>query len=127
MQLTIISNKQEAFLVKRPPDARFLKDTLGFLTSLQNAKEQQIDGSLSKKLQQLPGKGSHIGSFTHTITNHKISVDVHHQKMPKGATMKRIPFPNVEPQLLSNLDRKAWKIFQKAIEATPLFTEGLLN
>ncbi len=113
-------------LFQRAPRARFLKGSWGFFSEW---SEDPFFGSDSIG----PSLGAGLeksGSFRHSITHHRLAVDVfiqnHHDfnrsSLPHGwycdslkDDLKWVPLGQVEPQLVANLDRKAWKVFHKRL------------
>lgn len=104
----------QVLLTRRDRGSRFLKDSWGF---------SENGPPVPRPLGELPVS---LGSFTHSITHHKITVDVElvrvkgqsHGAVGAGADgdhelQRWVSLREVERQLVANLDRKAWRIFEK--------------
>jgi len=116
-QLVILLRDGKIGLVERPATARFLRGTAGFLTMIDhNEVAMQADGwpedsSLQLWLQKNRQSMSTIGRFKHTITKHRIQVEVLvSDQHPKLHAIKWTPIAEVERSLLANFDRKAWQL-----------------
>jgi adenine-specific DNA glycosylase len=124
--LKVESGQTLVALFQRKPQARFLKGSWGFFSVW---SEEQIHGPDSEGGAMGIGfeKG---GSFRHSITHHRLVVDVfiqNHRDFRQSdplqwwhcdslrEALKWVPLDQVEPQLVANLDRKAWKVFQKRL------------
>lgn len=86
-------------LVRRSDDAKFLRGTLGFPLHFGKPKKQAA-----------------IGRFAHSITHHRLRASVYDEKaaaLPNKVAITWTKKNEVEQQLLSNLDRKAWHLFIK--------------
>lgn len=118
LRLGIIREKNNFALVERPEGAKFLKKSWGFLTGIQRHEDHfewdsgsEGGGLWEKVLNQgtpLPKQAKH------TITHHKITIQVlpiDLQALKKADHLRWIPLHQVEESLLSNLDRKAWRLF----------------
>ncbi len=103
MQLTIFRRGKMIGIHKRPKADRFLKDTWGFLTDME-AKEKV---SAAKK----------VGAIRHNITHHDIKANVWIKDTapPKNLEMRWLALKDVEEKLVSNLDRKALRLFEKSL------------
>ena len=101
LEMVIPVQKNLVGLARRPKTARFLKDTWGFPTTF------------SKKGKTSPRNSSNnsVGTIKHTITHHRITAKVEIAKS-KGDDIRWYKPDEIEPNLLSNLDRKAWKLAQ---------------
>ena len=126
MHLQIITkkkkNKIEVALFERHEQAKFLKGTRGFVSYWRNMDKKN-------SIEQAEKRYPLIGTVKHSITNHKILARVTSSLEVLGPLLltenwKRdsnlekiqwIPAAQVEESLVSNLDRKAWKIFQKTL------------
>lgn len=97
-------------LTQRPKDSKFLKETWGFPTAIKEGKTWQWDGSVGSKW---PLKSKAFATVKHSITSHKIKAEVFHVKADKNLTFRWLKKEDVEENLLSNLDRKAWKAYLK--------------
>ena len=119
MRLLICRKGSKVALMKRPKKAQFLKDTYGFATDLKQGKRYIYDGS-PRPFKLL--KSSVLGQISHSITKYRLkvqvfqcSLDYFHDKN----TIKWLCPTDVEKQLISNLDRKAWNMYlQECIEVT---------
>ena len=96
LDLFIAAKHQKIGLYQRDSSYQFLPDTLGF--HYRNSAKQD---------HQRP-----IGSFSHAITQHKISVSVFVEDSAK-TPLKWVPIDAAESLLVSNLDRKALSLFLK--------------
>lgn len=121
LKLTILKNKTFLGLYRRPPSARFLAGSLGFLTFTKDRKnglflDGKTDGknenkaSIFRNINTL--KQKKIGSFRHTITHHRLNVEVSiidGFPVLKAPSIEWVPIDKIDENLLSNLDRKASK------------------
>ena len=119
LRLEIAASACEVQLLRRPPDAKFLKGTWGFQTWIQSEGANGgcwiIDGSPTKPSSNRALKS--IGSIRHSITKHKITAEVVFRtpgKAPGNADAKTVSPRDVERHLVSNLDRKAWSFYLKS-------------
>ena len=100
LHLQIFHSNNKVALFRRPADAKFLKNTWGFLTDYK-----------AKNIQ------NKIGEIKHAITTHKItaSVSASSSLKPQGSSqdIRWLNSDMVEQNLVSNLDRKAWQLFLK--------------
>jgi A/G-specific adenine glycosylase len=95
LSLTIFEKSGGIGLVRRDEKARFLKLQEGFLT------------------EESPS-GDYLGGFSHSITKHKLQVRVYRSSGESAGHHVRWVLPEeVDGALISNLDRKAWRIYQK--------------
>ncbi len=98
LHLKIIQANGKIALSQRPADGKFLKNTWGFLT------EYKTSG--------IQGK---IGEIKHAITTHKITATVSKHAFRdvnlNGLEIRWLSPKLVEQNLVSNLDRKAWKLY----------------
>ncbi len=98
LHLQIIQSKNLIALIRRPSDAKFLKNTWGFFT------EYKTDRIQNK-----------IGEIKHSITTHKITANISVTSSLKMAAsssdIRWLEKDAVEKNLVSNLDRKAWKLY----------------
>jgi A/G-specific adenine glycosylase len=114
LQLKIVRYQGKILLVQRPPDAKFLKGTWGFLTNIASGPDFVADGTPINlhDIQILKP----IGTIKHSITKHKITAEVVAAEcmIPSKFTKNRLVDPEqIESSLVSNLDRKAWNLLQK--------------
>lgn len=107
MRLYVNEKKGRIALRQRPTGARFLKGHLGMPTALEVAGSWQWDG---KKSTAMDGKV--VGTFKHSITHHKIHVTVV-QTTFDMPDITWVPAKNLQEQLVTSLDKKAWLCFQK--------------
>lgn len=89
----------EVGLSWRGKDERFLKESWGF------AFRAEKPGAARQ--------GKAIGTFAHSITQHKIAVTVFLDEA--GQSTRWIQGAEVEKNLLANLDRKAWRLAERAL------------
>lgn len=118
MRLGIICRGNKVALVERPVAATFLRASWGFLTGIA-ARENQYhwDGgpassSINKALTSAKPLAKKV---KHSITHHQIQaqvVSLDHSVLPETTAIRWVPMTKVEEALVSNLDRKAWKIFR---------------
>jgi A/G-specific adenine glycosylase len=126
MLVQILARKKqgqmEVALFERHHQARFLKGTRGFMSDWRVSNE-----SLDRH--DLKADYPFLGTVRHSITHHKIKAHVlgnleKASLLPARKNWKRdcdaqniqwVPFENTEAALVSNLDRKAWKVFQKSL------------
>lgn len=114
MMLSILRYQGKIVLVKRPSDAKFLKGTWGFLTSIASGSKFMADGKNSTTLKL--GKNMELGNIKHSITKHKINARVQSNELlnlPDNQDLQTIAPKSVEKSLVSNLDRKAWHLLEK--------------
>ncbi len=116
MRLYVLTNNEQIGLFIRPKTAKFLRGTGGFLTELMNAESFVIDGHQDIRLDP----GCSLGFFTHQITHHRIQVEVQSlngAKLPKKSFLREglqwFSPKEVHSKLISSLDMKAWKLFEK--------------
>ena len=102
-------------LKKRPNDSKFLKETWGFPTAISKGNTLAWDGSVSLNL-KAHLKSESIGTVKHSITSHKIKAEVFPMTLKLSEDLRWFESQQVEENLLSNLDRKAWKAFLKSQE-----------
>lgn len=108
MRLMIPERRGRVGLVIRPPKARFLRGTLGFLTVISSDGEDSLDGF---GVYGVAPAAKPMGSVRHSITHHKILARVERvgaEAIPQGLDVSWTKPDDVESRLLSNLDRKAW-------------------
>lgn len=114
LRLEIVRHGNKIALMQRPDDAKFLKGTWGFITAIQNGSEFIADGSPKFAMSS---KTLEIGSIKHSITKHKIIADVVVSQSRRAAQSPciRLTDPkDIEKNLVSNLDRKAWNLLLKS-------------
>lgn len=116
--IAITEGKSKLALVRRPDDAKFLKNVPGLLTQIQGITgSQDWDGSMPISKAKFKNSLEIEGSFEHTITNHKIHVTLAIVTLT-GIAAKSLPSDQVEwvkfseanQKIVANLDRKAWNI-----------------
>lgn len=115
MKLTVIHHKGLFGVLKRPNDAKFLKDIPGFLTELQHGTRYACDGS--SQLSSLK-KVRTMGTIKHQITKHKINAKVCIAESPRKlrhSFLTWLQAKQVDENLTANLDRKAWQYYLKTV------------
>jgi A/G-specific adenine glycosylase len=116
LRLHIVRKNDKFLLMKRPNDAKFMAGTWGFLTDIQQGQKWTQDGS-SELIETKMGRK--VGSFKHSITNHRIIalvVQSNSQQTKKNIHTKFLGADDVEKNLVSNLDRKAWSLLLRNSE-----------
>lgn len=116
VRLTIVKNKSKYAMLSRPQDAKFLKSVDGFLTEIKPEEKNRFQYDGTSKVPFSIQKRIYLGSFSHTITKHRLSVQVFLGQTDikeKFAQIKWLEEETVEPNLLANLDRKAWQILKE--------------
>ncbi len=102
LKLLIVRGDQGIALVQRPDSARFLKGSWGFFADADSLP--------------LAGSPRRLGAVKHNITRHKIEASVETAILQPGARAKQdlrwLAPGAVEENLVSNLDRKAWRLYQ---------------
>lgn len=124
LRLEILHTGNHVELFLRPDDATFLKGTWGFPTFRLHGTSWKSDGRSSRGPSAANRKA--IGSIKHAITKHRITADVlvnPGRKPTKASPTRLMAFKDVEKNLVSNLDRKAWNLFLKASRAKPFAEE----
>lgn len=104
LQLEIRHTDSFVQLFLRSDDAKFLKGTWGFSTSQRLGTEWPPDGKA-------------IGTIKHSITKHRITADIlcrAQNSLEPAFDRKSLAFEDVEKNLVSNLDRKAWNLFEQS-------------
>jgi A/G-specific adenine glycosylase len=99
MTITIPIYGDDVILCQRPSTSKFLRGTWGF----------EIGSTLKKR-------ATHIGAIKHNITKHKITADVASYKLNSlvdSLPLRRLKPSEIEENLVSNLDRKAWFLYLK--------------
>ncbi|NDE14462.1 A/G-specific adenine glycosylase [bacterium] len=105
-------------LFRRDEKQKFLKGTRGFWYGFEDPEGPPLSSSF-------------VGSFKHSITKHKITADVHLMEVPPAkmagttcplATVTKqipdwIPAGDVENELISSLDSKAWRLILRRHQA----------
>lgn len=112
MRLHVYRKGKQFGLIRRPVDAKFLGGTRGFLTEVAGLKKSyKVDGSIDMK----PVKCALTGSIRHHITHHRITAEVyiHDVSGRKPAGIEWLPQSLIDENLVSNLDRKAWRLVEK--------------
>jgi A/G-specific adenine glycosylase len=117
MALVAFRRGDQVALIERPEAARFLRGTRGFLTVLGEAATCgdgfELPATLAAAIAQ--AREDAAGRVRHSITHHRIRADVvvlDDAKLPRSlaAEARFAPLATLETELVSNLDRKAWKI-----------------
>jgi len=118
MRLGIICQRNKVALVERPLDAKFLRKSWGFLTGLA-AKDDLYSwdgGPASSAINKaLSAAQPFAKKVKHAITHHQIDAQVvalDPKAIATVTTVRWVPVAKVEEALVSNLDRKAWKLFR---------------
>ncbi len=110
LHLWILEHKGKIGLATRHDEARFLKGSLGFPTA-HEGKRGRFTWDSEVTCEPSP---MILGPFRHSITKHKIEAKVHLYKLSKPLPeLEWTPHEEVETRLLANLDRKAWKLYEK--------------
>ena len=116
LELVILQCGNKVGLYERPATARFLKGTWGFWTRLEQGGVYGRDGAAETALPAGITVPRPVGRVRHSITRHRISASVYTAELKsksKGAPDIRWLAPaDVEEHLVSNLDRKAWHLYQ---------------
>jgi A/G-specific adenine glycosylase len=109
LHVAIATHKGSVGLDHRLADARFLKGTLGFPCAIETSPR----ALLWETNYQFARSKKPFAKFKHSITKHKITGLVHDLgEFPhKDRSLTWIAWGELESQLVSNLDRKAWKSF----------------
>lgn len=111
LNMQIPVKRDKIGLLKRSDKARFLKDTLGFPTYIPNDRGiATLDGGSSN----IKTQSKTLGNFKHTITHHKMSVDVSSTDIVEARKFIWVDIEEVSSRLTSSLDAKCWKIYQIA-------------
>jgi len=114
MRLTIFSSEDKIAVLRRPADAKFLKSTGGFFTELLKEGQFIPDGSTGKLRSR---KRTRAGAVRHSITRHNISAEVCYSRVRDPGSIADAEWytaGEIEENLVSNLDRKAWKLYLSA-------------
>jgi A/G-specific adenine glycosylase len=108
LRLGVYEKAGKVALYQRPDSAKFLKNTWGFITEIKSNGRFQHDGGI--KINQLVDQ--EVGKIRHNITNHNLTVQVRRTRYSacKKLLIKWVKISEVDEQLVSNLDRKAWKL-----------------
>lgn len=110
MRLLIPVANGKVGLLRRPPDAKFLRGELGFVTFVQDpAGKYQLDGSIDVKITDKAIRDH--AKYKHSITKHRISAAVSSydaKEWLRRSDVEWLEPAAVEERLLANLDRKAW-------------------
>lgn len=111
-------------LIQRPEAARFLAGHTGFLTGFMDTEDKiSWDGQPIRrtKLANRLNEQFH-GKIKHTITRFRMEMDVRSFQPKNVEDYEWLSPHEVEPKLIANLDRKAWRVFEKSrIDESPLF------
>jgi A/G-specific adenine glycosylase len=110
-QLLIARRQGKIGLLKRPTNAKFLRDTLGFPTTLQGPSEvYEWDGDVPA----IKGfaRTETIGEIKHSITRYRLrmAVQVVTPSARDAHYFQWFQPQEIEPHLVANLDRKAWHL-----------------
>lgn len=101
LELNIIKHKNIFGIKTRSAKDKFLKQSRGFLST------SDTKGVHSAKVK--------LGQFKHNITHHDITVSVFLiESKIKPKNLEWYKQQDLEPNLIANLDRKAWKIYLKS-------------
>ncbi len=124
MDLVIPVNNEKIGLIERSVSSRFLKGTRGFLTytNLNSEKRSRLDG-LHLELDKRSLRS--VSTINHNITHHKITADIHqldHKSLHPDLDITWHLKSDIEKNLVSNLDRKAWKSYLKSLSQPELFS-----
>jgi len=109
LELEILTRGARAALVQRGDGSKFLRGSWGF--------------PMQEKTSRSSTGRTNLGTVRHSITHHRITAKVMTRevssKQPRIATAsnetKWLPHREVESALLSNLDRKAWRLFERSV------------
>lgn len=117
LRLGILHYRKKVLLFKRPDDAMFLKGSWGFMTDVESGNRYIPDGraEIAIKYRTL----RNLGTIRHSITKHKITAKVTVADCLTDPHLDHIRLFNpaeVEQNLVSNLDRKAWLLMKKIFE-----------
>jgi hypothetical protein len=118
MRLGIIIRGDKVALVERPDDAKFLRKSWGFLTGIASQGDlYRLDGgTTSSVIQKALGSAAPLAKkVKHSITHHQIEaqvVSLDPKAISPATSVRWVPLAKVEEALVSNLDRKAWKVFR---------------
>ncbi|RZA18302.1 MAG: A/G-specific adenine glycosylase [Proteobacteria bacterium] len=117
VHLFIQEKRDRIGLLQRSSNARFLKGTWSFPSAIETD-----DGALLWETPQINLNGAReIGLVKHGITKHRIEVVVSLLDSAMDvAGMKWFTMDEVESKLVSNMDRKAFHLFQRRRLTTPL-------
>jgi A/G-specific adenine glycosylase len=117
MRLHVFCKGGKIGVVRRPIDARFLGGTRGFFTEIQGETNQYRSDGTSAFSPEKTCKQVQIGSVKHHITHHKIEAQVFVNQLAVKASsaIEWLPFDQVEENLVSNLDRKAWRLIESTL------------
>ncbi len=113
LRIKILQKGRLFGLSRRSNNAKFLRGSLGFVTEIAQQNRFRVDGEAIA----LPC-GQSLGSFRHSITKHKISVEVlvvtWERRWAKESLFQDIQWlkkDELASQLMASLDLKAWKVF----------------
>lgn len=117
MRMHIFRKGGKIGVVRRPSDARFLGGTRGFFTEIQSESSQYRSDGTAVFSPEKSGKQTLLGTVKHHITHHKIKAQVFvcQSAIKSGSAIEWIPFDHVEENLVSNLDRKAWRLMESTL------------
>jgi A/G-specific adenine glycosylase len=126
MRLGIVCHRNKVALVERPVQAKFLGKSWGFLTGLATKGDLYCwdGGPTSSPIHKaLRSAKPFAKKVKHSITHHQIQAQVvalDPGDLASVPTVRWVPLAKVDEALVSNLDRKAWKLFRakaRTIEA----------
>lgn len=101
-------------ILKRPHNAKFLKETWGFPTIFLDANQFRWDG-VSPQFPLRLKETQPLGKISHSITKHKISARVFLTDKIESKHIRWLDRDEMEENLVSNLDRKAWACQEKIL------------
>ena len=119
MRLALVRHGTRFAIYRRPTSAKFLASVGGFLTLMKREDSSPWEGDgfslddfcfLNRGLKELSG------NFRHNITKHQILVDtiiLEAKDSFESPHWSWQSIDEIEPLLLSNLDRKAWNLYLK--------------
>jgi A/G-specific adenine glycosylase len=114
MRLHVLEKNGKIGLVTRPNTAKFLKESKGFCTEF-SFKDSTLGGD-GIHLKYDGRRLKKVGSFTHSITKHAISVEVVLvNEIDCSQKISWFSRAKVSEQLVSSLDMKALKIYLKSL------------
>lgn len=116
--LIITQVRDRIALVERPASAKFLKGYWGFPTLIADQnKDWCWDGQgMTEQAELWQERSVEQGRFRHSITKHRLAVTVYQKRLRRQADLegaKWLPISEIEANLVSNLDRKAWQLLTR--------------
>lgn len=115
LRLEVLRCGSKIALAQRPDNSKFLKGTWGFLTCTENGKQWHDDGDRDFKVKPL--RTVAVGEIKHSITKYKIKAEVHISDVGhvnSNGPLRLMHPRDVDKNLVSNLDRKAWNLLIKS-------------